>query len=86
MQTAKLVVSLRARLAVIQVRFDLEASDEIQFAVEIGVNQPLRLLTDQFNVSLLIRLTNSSRSRLRPRARRDMTVPIGKSAMVEICL
>ena len=86
MQTAKLVISLCARLAVFQVRFDLEASDEIQLAVEIRVNQPVRLLTDQFKLSLLMRLTNNSRSRLRPRARRDMTVPMGKSAMVEICL
>jgi hypothetical protein len=33
MQTAKLVVSLRAGLALIQVRFDFEASDEIQLAI-----------------------------------------------------
>ena len=72
-------------------RFDFHAVHEIQLAISKRVNQPACFLTSHAetpfaSVSNLMRVANNVCSLCRPRASRDITVPIGKSEMIAISL
>src|SRR5689334_5310328 len=59
---------------------DFRVQNRIQFAVEIGLDQITRQSARHLE-SLLVRAVTHSSRRLRARASRDMTVPIGTLAV-----
>jgi hypothetical protein len=69
--------------------FNLETLGEIQFTISERMNQRLCFLTSHAAppvVTMPIRIASSEYNLFRPRASRDITVPIGKSAMAAISL
>src|SRR5437899_1834135 len=81
-----ILVSFRALLTIAQALFHFQAPDQIQGAVEITVNQVLSILTTHFRPPGATDKPSLAASRLRARARRDITVPSGRSARSAISL
>src|SRR2546421_6926121 len=84
-QRLVIAIRLRAHRTVLQAPFNSQAADHVQFIVEIPVEQVLYLVTVQRRPPC----ASAARpccSRLRARARRDMTVPSGTSVMAASAL
>src|SRR4030095_2593278 len=81
-----ILISLGARLTIAQVPFQFQAPDQIQFTVEVAGNQVLRLLPAHLRPPGAGDDPGLAASRLRARARRDITVPGGRSVRAAISL
>src|SRR5947209_386027 len=84
-QRLVMVIRLHAPRTVLQVLFNSQTADHVQFIVEIAVEQVLYLVTVQRRPPWASAVRQCC-SRLRARARRDMTVPSGTSVMAAISL
>src|SRR5215470_364164 len=79
------VVGLRTFRTRVQVVGERHATDDVQFAIERGVEQRLCLVTVHGRPPSACEISQCC-SRWRARARRDMTVPRGTSVMAAISL
>src|SRR5882672_4641782 len=79
------VIGLRTCRTLVQVLGERHVVDDVQFAIEIGVEQCFCLVTVHGRPPSACE-TSQWCSRWRARARRDMTVPRGTSVMAAISL
>src|SRR5262249_53717402 len=79
------VIGLRTRRTLVQVVGERPVADDVQFAIEMGGEQLVCLVTVHGRPPCAWE-TSQCCSRWRARARRDMTVPRGTSVMAAISL
>src|SRR5882762_5627074 len=85
-QCCLVAISTRADLALLHVLRDLQTSGQIQLAIYVCVNKLLCCVTTQLKTSVFTPFARICCSRLRARARRDITVPSGRPATAATCL